>query len=80
MKYLRYTDLQARGIVSNRMTLRRWIQTEGFPAPTLIGPNTIAWPEEEVDNWLAERPKREPRPARGRKAKPTESEAPLRAG
>ena len=39
---LRFSDLQVRGIVANWMTLRRWIEREGFPAGRKLGPNTRA--------------------------------------
>lgn len=55
-KMLRFQDLKARGILSNRMTLKRWIDHHGFPCGRMIGPNSRAWTEEEVDAWLAERP------------------------
>ena len=32
MRLLRYPDFKARGIVNNRMTFRRWIAEQGFPA------------------------------------------------
>ena len=54
-RYLRFFDLKRRGIVNNRVTLRRWIQTRGFPAAVPLGQNTIAWREDEVEAWLAER-------------------------
>jgi predicted DNA-binding transcriptional regulator AlpA len=53
---LRYTDLVAHGIVRNRITLKNWIEKRGFPKGRLIGPNTRAWTEAEVANWLASRP------------------------
>jgi hypothetical protein len=55
-KLLRFSHLKARGIVGNRMTLSRWIETEGFPPGVLLGPNTRVWVEDEVDAWLASRP------------------------
>ncbi len=55
MKYLRFSDLAERGIVRNRATLSRWIQELGFPRGVLLGPNTRAWTEEEVEAWLAVR-------------------------
>ena len=54
-RYLRYPDLKARGIVNNRMTLRRWIAENGFPAGVQLGPNSVAWREDEVDAWLSSR-------------------------
>jgi predicted DNA-binding transcriptional regulator AlpA len=54
-KFLRYPTLVARGIVRNRMTLKRWIDKQGFPPGFLMGPNTRVWPEDEVDAWLKAR-------------------------
>ena len=54
-KYLRYTDLVKRQIVSNRTTLARWIKNYGFPAGILLGPNTRAWASDQVDAWLEAR-------------------------
>ena len=56
MRFLRFPDLKARGIVSNWVTLRNWIEREGFPPGVKLGPNTRAWPADEVDQWLASRP------------------------
>ncbi len=55
MKYLRFRDLVERGIIRNRVTLGRWIRDQGFPAGVLLGPNSRAWPEADVDAWLASR-------------------------
>ena len=54
-KLLRYHDLVDRGIVNNRMTLSRWIDGQGFPTGFMLGPNSRAWPEDEVEAWLAAR-------------------------
>jgi prophage regulatory protein len=54
-RFIRYPDLKARGIVTNRMTLRRWIAEHGFPPGVQLGPNSVAWREDEVDAWLASR-------------------------
>jgi hypothetical protein len=64
---LRFADLKARGIVSNWVSLRLWIEREGFPPGRLIGPNSRAWTEAEVDEWIASRPT-EAKPAPRRKA------------
>jgi hypothetical protein len=53
---LRFTDLKARGIVNNWVTLLRWIDREGFPPGRKLGPNTRAWTDEEIARWIAERP------------------------
>ena len=55
MKLLRFTDLVARNIVRNRVTLQRWVENNDFPRGFLIGPNSRAWPEDEVEAWLAAR-------------------------
>ena len=54
-KLLRYHDLVDRGIVNNRMTLSRWIDGQGFPPGFMLGPNSRAWPEDEVEAWRAAR-------------------------
>jgi predicted DNA-binding transcriptional regulator AlpA len=74
-KRLRYADLVARGIVSNRTTLQNWQKKHDFPPGQLIGPNSRSWDEAEVEAWLASRPtapkKGTPKsPGRPRKAKP----------
>ena len=49
MKYLRFSDLRERGIVNNRVTLGRWIRDQGFPPGFLLGPNSRAWTEDEIE-------------------------------
>jgi predicted DNA-binding transcriptional regulator AlpA len=56
MKWIRYPDLVAKGIVNSRMTLKRLIDLQGFPAGVLITPNARAWDEASVDAWIAARP------------------------
>jgi predicted DNA-binding transcriptional regulator AlpA len=56
VKLIRYTDLVAKGVVNSRMTLKRLIDSQGFPPGVLITPNSRAWREEEVDAWIAARP------------------------
>lgn len=48
----RYDDLVAMGIVNNRVTLARWRNTQGFPHPAQLGPNSVAWLADEVDAWV----------------------------
>lgn len=54
-QFLRFKDLVERGIVRNRVTLGRWIKLHGFPPGVLLGPNTRAWPVDQVDTWLEAR-------------------------
>jgi predicted DNA-binding transcriptional regulator AlpA len=53
---LRFKDLRERRIVDNRPTLQRWIAIEGFPPGRMLGPNTRAWTEEEIAEWITSRP------------------------
>lgn len=53
---LRFRDLKDRKIVQNHVTLRRWIEQEGFPPGFLLGPNSRAWRASEVEAWLNSRP------------------------
>ncbi len=54
-RFLRFHDLKERKIANNRTTLSRWIKNCGFPPGVLIGPNSRAWTEDEIEAWLAER-------------------------
>jgi len=56
-KWLRFKDLAARNIVRNYQTLGRWIRERGFPEGKWLGDNTKGWPEDEIEAWLASRPK-----------------------
>jgi predicted DNA-binding transcriptional regulator AlpA len=56
MRLIRYPDLVARGIINSRMTLKRLIDSQGFPPGILVTPNARAWNEVDVDTWLANRP------------------------
>jgi hypothetical protein len=62
MKYFRFKDLKAAGIVHNWTTLLRWIKEEGFPPGRYLGPNSRVWSQEEVAAWIktrgSEKPKR----------------------
>jgi hypothetical protein len=53
---LRFSDLKARNIVTNWVTLRLWIENLGFPPGILAGPNTRLWSEPDVAAWLDSRP------------------------
>jgi predicted DNA-binding transcriptional regulator AlpA len=55
-KLLRFADLKAAGIINSWPMLRRRMERDGFPPGRLLGPNTRAWPEEEIERWLASRP------------------------
>ncbi len=50
-KFLRYPDLEDRGIFKNHTTLYRWIAEGRFPPGVKLGPNTRAWTEDEIEAW-----------------------------
>jgi predicted DNA-binding transcriptional regulator AlpA len=56
VRYLRYSDLVERGLVNSRASLRNRVLKFGFPPGRLIGPNTRAWTETEIDAHMASRP------------------------
>lgn len=35
-------------------TIYRWMEQELFPRAYKIGPNSVAWRESEIDQWIAE--------------------------
>ena len=41
-----------------RVTIWRAIRDNKFPAPIQLGPNSVGWFEDEIDAWLATRPRR----------------------
>jgi predicted DNA-binding transcriptional regulator AlpA len=53
---LRFCDLKARKIVTKHVTLKRWIEKDGFPPGRWLGPNTRVWLKSEVHDWIASRP------------------------
>jgi hypothetical protein len=62
---LRYRDLVARRIVSNRPQLKRLQEQYGFPLGRMMSPNTRTWTEGEVGEWYETRPVAEPGQWRG---------------
>ena len=51
-RYLREPEVLERVGVSG-ITLRRWEPQGRFPKRHKIGPRIIAWPESEINNWMA---------------------------
>lgn len=37
----------------SKSQLYRLIRTGEFPAPIRLGPNSVAWPAEHIDAWIA---------------------------
>ena len=68
-KLLRFRDLRDRGIIPNWPTLKVRISRDGFPPGRMIGPNSRAWTEAEVDAWIRSRPAVGPAPRGAAKAR-----------
>jgi predicted DNA-binding transcriptional regulator AlpA len=62
---LRFRDLKARGIANSWTMLKLRIERDGFPSGRMIGPNSRAWSEEEIDDWYKSRPIAGPGAPRG---------------
>jgi hypothetical protein len=60
MPFINYRYLERQGIMPNRVTLMNSINKHGFPPPIELGANRLAWDLEEVQQWLATRPRRYP--------------------
>jgi predicted DNA-binding transcriptional regulator AlpA len=56
-KLLRFSDLKRLNIVRNYTTLDRWLKAGNFPPPIRLGPNSIAWTEQSIVEWLASKRK-----------------------
>jgi predicted DNA-binding transcriptional regulator AlpA len=69
VRLLRFPDLQKRNIVKSWPQLKRLQERHGFPRGRMIGPNTRAFTEEEIDEWVATRPVDGPAPRGAAKAK-----------
>lgn len=50
---------RALGYVTGRSRVQLWrdIRKGKFPAPILLGENSVAWFADEVEQWLATRPR-----------------------
>ena len=54
-KILREPEVKARTGTS-RVTRWRGARNRTFPAPVQLGPNSVGWYEDDIDEWLANRP------------------------
>jgi predicted DNA-binding transcriptional regulator AlpA len=75
-KLLRFRDLKRIGLIENWPTLKRRIESQGFPPGKLLGPNTRVWTEAEVEVWFVSRPEQleDPPPENGKPAPSTAME------
>ena len=56
-EYVRAIQLRKKlGNIGNS-TLRRWVREGHFPKPVKLGANCVAWRLDEVNAWLASRPR-----------------------
>ncbi len=49
----------------SRVQIWRDVRARRFPAPLELGPNSVGWFEDEVEDWLASRPRRHYQPLDG---------------
>jgi prophage regulatory protein len=54
MRFLRLPQVQAR-VGLSPMTIWRREKARSFPRRVKLGPNSVAWVEEEIDQWCAAR-------------------------
>jgi hypothetical protein len=55
-KFLRFCDLQDRGLVQSHAGLRHLQSHQRFPLGRLLGPSTRVWTVTEINEWLNSRP------------------------
>jgi prophage regulatory protein len=56
MRFLTFPALKEKGIPWSRMHVDREEKAGRFPRRRQLGPNTVAWVEKEIDEWMASRP------------------------
>jgi prophage regulatory protein len=56
-RLIRIKKVQEKTGGTSRVQIWRGVRAATFPPPVQTGPNSIAWFEDEVDNWVANRPR-----------------------
>jgi prophage regulatory protein len=56
-RFLSAEDLKERGIPFSRVQLWRLMKAGKFPRPVQISEQRNAWREEDIDHWMATRPR-----------------------
>lgn len=51
-KLLSRDDLRGKGISYSDAQIYRKIKDGSFPRPVRLGKNRVAWPENEIDDWI----------------------------
>ena len=57
-KIVRGYSKVAERVGKSRIQVWRDIKAGKFPPPLELGPNSVGWYEDEIDRWLASRPRR----------------------
>jgi predicted DNA-binding transcriptional regulator AlpA len=57
-KYIRFSDLKAKGVTYTRVHWNRLIDQGKAPPPYVISDNTLGWDEADIDLYLNSRPLR----------------------
>jgi prophage regulatory protein len=55
MQFLRLAEVKRRTGLS-AVTIWRYERAGKFPARRRLGPNVVAWTDDEVDSWMVSRP------------------------
>ena len=53
MRLLKIAEVKERTALSEPTIWRR-IRDGSFPKPVRLGPKSVAWPETEIDQWIAD--------------------------
>lgn len=53
-RLIRLPEVQHR-VGLGRSTIYRWMAEGKFPKPVQLGGYSVAWPEDEVESWIARR-------------------------
>lgn len=52
IRLIRMKEVQRR-VGLGRSTIYRWMAEGRFPKPVQLGGHAVAWPESEIDTWIA---------------------------
>ena len=63
MRLLNRYEVLAKLGLNSYTTLLNWTKSGRFPKPVRLGPQRIAWPSTQVDEWIASLPTKEHSPS-----------------
>lgn len=55
-RLIRLREVQHR-VGLGRSTIYRWMAEGRFPTPVQLGGHAVAWPQEDIDEWIGQRSK-----------------------